>query len=388
MKILLLNLSDQKIPPPSTLIRADLFISIPLATELINRGNIVDFLCPKSSTLSIPMIMSDVQAFGEIIPIHIFSQIKDMQLRTNLLHAFYVDIFLKLLETTKKNLYDIVHIHTNDPLFELAFSRIIDTNCVFTLHSLGSAPDIEKIITPYFNTKKNNYFVSISNAQQKTFPAFKFTKTIYNGIDLKEFKFNKMGGENLIFAGRLRQSKGVKEAILVSKKLNRKIIVTGAPSSTDVDYFNQEIEPLITNNHLVKYITHTERRFILSFYKFGKVTIFPIQWDEPFGLVQVESMACGTPVIAFARGSVPEIIKDGETGFIVNPSDSDIRGNWIIKKTGIEGLCEAVERIYAMSDEEYTQMRKNCRTHVEKNFTVERMVDQYEALYKEILSKK
>lgn len=102
----------------------------------------------------------------------------------------------------------------------------------------------------------------------------------------------------------------------------------------------------------------------------------------------IEAMACGTPVVAYARGSVPEVIKDGETGFIVNPSDTDIRGNWIIKKTGIEGLCEAVERIYSMPEDQYRQMRRNCRAHVEKNFTVERMVDEYEKVYKEILLSK
>ena len=388
MKILVLNLSDQKIPPPTTVIRADLHISIPLATELIKKGHDVDFLCPKNSGLGIPMIMSEVPAFGEIVPLETFIKIKDMQTRTNLLHAFYVDIFLKLLEVTRNNAYDIVHIHTNDPLFELAFSKKIDSNCVFTLHSVGSIPEIEKIVMPQFNTKKNNYFVSISNYQRKTFPAISFAKTVYNGIDMNEFKFNELGGENLIFAGRLRQSKGVKEAILVSQKTNRKIIITGAPSSTDIDYFNQEIIPLITDNPLVNYITHTKREFISSFYKFGKVTVFPIQWDEPFGLVMTESMACGTPVAAFCRGSVPEILKDGVTGFIVNPSDDDIRGDWIIKKTGIEGLCEAIERIYALSEKEYTQMRHNCRTHVEKNFTIKYMVDQYEALYKQILEKK
>lgn len=100
----------------------------------------------------------------------------------------------------------------------------------------------------------------------------------------------------------------------------------------------------------------------------------------------IEAMACGTPVVAYARGSVPEVIKDGETGFIVNSSEEDKRGDWIVKKTGIEGLCEAVEKIYSMPEEQYRQMRRNCRTHVEKNFTVERMVGEYEKVYNQILS--
>ncbi len=126
----------------------------------------------------------------------------------------------------------------------------------------------------------------------------------------------------------------------------------------------------------------------IIFYKKAKCFLYPLMWDEPFGYIFLESMACGTPVVAFARGSVPEVVKDGETGFIVNSSPEDIRGNFVIKKTGIDGLCEAVERIYAMPEEEYRQMRGNCRGHVERNFTVERMVDEYEKVYEKILSKK
>jgi len=101
----------------------------------------------------------------------------------------------------------------------------------------------------------------------------------------------------------------------------------------------------------------------------------------------IEAMACGTPVVAYARGSVPEVIKDGETGFIVNSSEEDKRGDWIVKKTGIEGLCEAVEKIYAMPKNQYIEMRKNCRKHVENNFTVEKMVNNYEKVYREIIDK-
>jgi glycosyltransferase involved in cell wall biosynthesis len=110
--------------------------------------------------------------------------------------------------------------------------------------------------------------------------------------------------------------------------------------------------------------------------------LFPIEWEEPFGLVMVESMATGTPVIAYARGATKEIIKDGETGFLVNPSDIDIRGNFIIKKTGQAGIQEAVERIYSMPDNEYARIRQNCRRHVENLFTIEKMVNQYIDFFK------
>lgn len=99
----------------------------------------------------------------------------------------------------------------------------------------------------------------------------------------------------------------------------------------------------------------------------------------------IEAMATGSPVVTFARGSAPEIIVDGETGFLVNQSDEYIRGNWIIKKTGVEGLCEAVNKIYSMPDDQYRKMRQAARRRVEENFTVEKMVEGYENVYIKVL---
>jgi glycosyltransferase involved in cell wall biosynthesis len=100
----------------------------------------------------------------------------------------------------------------------------------------------------------------------------------------------------------------------------------------------------------------------------------------------IEAMACGTPIVAYARGSVPEVVVDGETGFIVNTTNEDIRGDFIIKKTGIEGLCEAVNRIYAMPRDEYMLMRRKCRMRVEEHFTSDKMASNYIDLYKKVLS--
>jgi len=181
--------------------------------------------------------------------------------------------------------------------------------------------------------------------------------------------------------------KGCDTVLQIAKKLKKKTIISGLIQNKM--FFENKIKPLIKNlSNLVTFIeklTFVEKNKILSN---PKLFLFPIQWEEPFGLVMIEAMATGTPVVAFARGSAPEVIKDGKTRFIVNPSDDDIRGDFIIKKTGIEGLCEAVERIYSMPEEQYRKMRKACREHVEKNFTVEKMVDEYEKIYKEILNKK
>ena len=116
--------------------------------------------------------------------------------------------------------------------------------------------------------------------------------------------------------------------------------------------------------------------------------LFPILWEEPFGMVMIEAMSCGTPVIAFNRGSVSEIVKDGVTGFIIDQDNENRsnKGKWIIKKKGVEGLTEAINKIYNMDNREYDQMRHNCRRHVEENFTVEKMVDGYEGVYNRILN--
>ena len=122
-------------------------------------------------------------------------------------------------------------------------------------------------------------------------------------------------------------------------------------------------------------------------YKNAAYFLYPLQWEEPFGLTFIEAMACGTPVIAFARGAVPEIVEDGKTGFIVNGSDDDKRGNWIVKKTGIEGICEAIKRISKMPDNKYKEMRRYCRKYTEKHFDISRMADDYEVLYKNLIEK-
>lgn len=124
----------------------------------------------------------------------------------------------------------------------------------------------------------------------------------------------------------------------------------------------------------------------VHFLQSAKVFLFPIEWEEPFGLVLIESMACGTPIIAYARGSAPEIIKDGVTGFLINPSEDEKRGDFLIKKTGIDGFFEAVKQIYSMSKKEYENVRIACRKHVEENFTIEKMVDNYEKIYAEVIN--
>ena len=145
----------------------------------------------------------------------------------------------------------------------------------------------------------------------------------------------------------------------------------------DKKYFVEQVKPLIDGKQ-IKFIGEVNHKGKAELLKNAKALIAPIQWREPFGLFLIEPMACGTPVIAFNRGSVPEIIKHGKTGFIVTPFNKKTKPN-------IEGFVKAIKKIYQMPETEYKKMRYNCRKHVEKNFSLEKMTSEYEKLYYKVL---
>lgn len=285
----------------------------------------------------------------------------------------------KCYSMAKQGFFELIHsIYDIRSAF---YTQFVSTPTISTLHSPLS--DHKKTILENF--KKNQYYVSISNAQRKPIPDLNYVATIYHGIQLDDnsLSFGEGKLDYMIFVGRLTPEKGIKNIINLAKKLQKKVYLLGTGVETS-DFWNTEVKPNI-DNRLIFHSGFLPKEKLGVYYQNAKLFIFPIQWEEPFGLVMIEAMACGTPVVAFARGSVPEVIKDGETGFIVNSSDDDIRGNWIIKKTGIEGLCEAVERIYSLPEKQYQEMRYACRKHVEKHFTVERMVDEYEKVYEKVI---
>ena len=279
---------------------------------------------------------------------------------------------------SKSQEFDIIHIHLNltSDYISLAFADFIKTPTIFTLHFClpeERGREWDKYLT--LNHFRRNNFVSISNDQRKIKP-LNYIATIYNGIGADQYSMNPVGADNLVWLGRFKPNKGTAEAIRVALKSKRTIILAGKFDKQDEvvkEYYNSELKDLFEkNNKTVKYIGEVNQKDKNALLGESKCLLNPINWDEPFGLVVPEANACGTPVVAYARGAMPELIKDGYNGFLVEPDDE-------------AGMVEAVKKIYDMPEEEYRKMRENCRKHVEENFTVEKMVDGYEKVYQKVI---
>ena len=197
-------------------------------------------------------------------------------------------------------------------------------------------------------------YISISNNQRKLAKDAKFIATIYHGVDTRSLRFQPNAGTYLAFLGRIRDYKGVAEAIATAQTLRMPLKIAGPIG--DADYFARLVKPKLSKQiQYVGEITHSQKSAFLGQ---AMATLFPIGWEEPFGLVIPESLACGTPVIAFKRGSVPELLRDGKTGYIV--------------KT-VPQMIAAVRKIMRIK-------RLTCRREAERHYSVDRMVDDYARL--------
>ena len=251
--------------------------------------------------------------------------------------------------------FDIIH--NQFDFLPLTYTAITKTPVVTTIHGFSSP----KILPVYRKYNDKAYYVAISDADRSS--ELGYVATVHHGIDIESFTFNREPGEYLLFFGRFHWDKGAKEAIEIAKKTGKKLILAGLIQ--DEAYFDKEVKPHIDDKQIVYAgMADPEKRDTLL--GNALALLHPINFEEPFGLSVVESMACGTPVIAFNKGSMPELIIDGKTGFLVSTVDDAV---------------DAVSRIQSIS-------RKECRSHVEEHFTVDRMVDDYIKVYQKILDQR
>lgn len=273
-----------------------------------------------------------------------------------------LSLYSRAMEYSINNNVDIIH--SNAPYYSLPFVPIIQIPMIHTIHgNIGSdivAGDKIRMLEEF----KNANFISISNSQRRI-KKLNFVATVYNGIPIQAYDFKKEKGKYLVWLGRFTPVKGAKEAIKIALKLEMPLILAGKIDwavERDKSYFKQFVEPNLKGK--IEYIGEVAHKEKNKFLGNAYCLLNPLSWDEPFGLVPVEANACGTPVVAFARGAMPELVENGKNGFLVKPGD-------------IDGMVGAVKKIGQID-------RSTCRRHVEENFTIEKMVDGYERVYEKI----
>lgn len=272
------------------------------------------------------------------------------------LHYEYEPILIsETYQQAAQGKFDIIHTHYET--LSAHFAPFVSTPTVQTIHA-PLKNFVKDVLTHYKHTQ---YYISISNSQRQGLPDLQYAATAYNGLDVSAIPWQSSKEDYLVHVGRIHEDKGTLEAIQVAKATNHRLFFFGAidPKS---DYWSKHIEPEVDGQQIV-YGGMISRQELFKYIAGAKAFIFPLQWEEPFGLVLIEAMACGTPVIALRRGAVPEVVVDGKTGFIVD---------------NLENMGSVLNKVNEIDSQ-------TCREHVENNFSISKMVDSYEQAYYNIL---
>jgi len=255
-----------------------------------------------------------------------------------------------LMEQADK--FDVIH--NNFDFLPLTYSRLVKTPMVTTIHGFSS----QKILSVYKKYNSTNSYVSISNSDRSL--ELDYVATVYNGINTSEFTFCSEPKDYLLFFGRIHPEKGTYESIQIAKQSGRKLIISGLIQHQE--YFDSMIKPCINDEDIV-YVGNSGPKERDKLMGEAYALLHPVSFEEPFGLSVAESMLCGTPVIAFNKGSMPELIVDGKTGFLVNTT-----GNAV----------DAVKDIKSVN-------RKYCSDYAASKFSRQKMIEGYLEVYKKVI---
>jgi glycosyltransferase involved in cell wall biosynthesis len=346
------------VPRPKDIVYANIDLAVDIAEGLARRGHQVDFYAPMGSELkrarvvdcSLRPLATNLDEFRALLfdtdqLIHGISQLWDNYMAD--------EMFKRALAGE----YDLLHFDHPESAMPLArVHRSVQT--VYTLHDPINQPHKEGY--ELYETP-NQHFISISNNQRRDAPDLPYLGTIHHGIDTKAFAYNEKPEDYLLYYGRIVPEKGVREAIQVARETQHRLLIIGPTYPDSMLYFEQYVKPQLDDQIL--YLGYIERDFMPRYIQRAKALLTPVQWEEPFGLTTIESMACGTPVISFNRGAAPEIIEDGKTGYVVNTTAE---------------MIDAVHKISKIK-------RTYCREYVEKNYSIKQMVDSYEKAFENVI---
>ncbi len=249
--------------------------------------------------------------------------------------------------TGRANEYDVIVNNMRGEAVLLPVAASLQKPFYHVMH-LPIFPELATLFQKY-----QTHCISISNAQRKANPHLSYAGTAYNAVDTKEFSFSPTHKNYTLYLGSIGRNKNPKDGILAAKAAGATIRIGGRIK--DEAYYKEEIEPLI-DGKTVEWVGELHPKEVIALYQGAKAFLFPTLWEEPFGLVMIEAMACGTPVIAYPNGATPEIVRDGKNGFLVHTVD------------------EMAEKIKIID----TIDRKTCRASVEEKFSIQSMIDAYE----------
>ncbi len=273
---------------------------------------------------------------------------------------YWWNLFNHSVAFEKAKQFDVIHCHWE--IMGEFFQQFISTPTLHTLHNIPRKNHNRWEIYRHYKDDLNLAF--ISESERKNAPIkFKKNWVVYNGIDLSHFKFNPKPKDHFVWIARICPAKGTKEAIEIAKRAGVKLHLAGQIQPQHQEYFDKEIKPELNSD--IKYIGEISQAQLSNFYGQATGCLYPINWEEPFGLVMTEAMATGTPVIVYDRGSAKEVVEDNKTGFVVKNIDQAVK---------------AVKDIDSIN-------REDCRKRVEKKFSKQRMVEEYEKVYYQLAEK-
>lgn len=338
-------LSPPWIPvPPSGYGGIEWIVSL-LCDELVTRGHEVTLFATGDSKTS-----ADLRYVFDVGPVQQMHQALPYSMHVGAAYQHIAE------EARAGRPYDVVHDHT--AWLSLAFAPLIPTPVVHTLH--GAAIEAER---DFFHFVRNNAdFVAISQYQTRTFTRIQITDVVPNAVDVQSYPFSAEKDDYLLCLGRIARDKAQHLAIDVAKRAGTPLVLAGKiDPGDDRAYFDEMILPHV-DGQSVRFEGEVPDDRKRELFSRARAFVFPIQWDEPFGLVMIEAMACGTPVVATPYGAVPEVVADGVNGFIA---------------TSVDDMVEAIKKIETISPEV-------CRAVVEQRFAPAVMTDGYEAVYRRV----
>lgn len=333
----------ERVPPP-TYGGTELVVSL-LTDELVKRGHEVTLFAS-----------GDSMSLANLESVHPRALRLDQSVK-----EYGIYEMLQLSQVFEQaDQFDVIHSHIG--CAAMPYANLVKTPMVHTLHGIFT-PDNEKM----FVRARKQPFVSISDAQREPRLGLNYVATVYNGVVVESYKFYPQPDElpYLAFLGRISPEKGTHLAIDIAKQIGLPLKIAGKVDAVDVEYYETAVKPHVDGEQ-IQYLgeaNHVQKNELMGR---AVATLFPITWREPFGLVMIESMASGTPVIAMEMGSTKEVIAHGKTGF----------------------LCHSVEECVDAFRHIKTIDRLACREHVLANFSVGRMVSGYEAVYEKLMAER